>query len=284
MVGIRSIIEMKIGGRVFDFSSHTYVMGIVNATPDSFSRDGIYREADAIKHALSQALRMVADGADILDLGAESTRPGAAAVSEEEEAARLLPVLKELAAAVDVPISVDTYKAGIAEKAIEYGAAMINDIWGLNAPFDPGFQMAKVVSQANVPVVIMHNKLQAEYQNVVKEVIASLNDSINIALTMGIDFQRIIVDPGIGFGKTHQHNLLVLQQLDKFRILGRPLLLGTSRKSVIGKTLDLPVEERLEGTIATNVWGVAKGANIVRVHDVKAVSRAIKMCDAIINE
>ncbi|HEY8464247.1 MAG TPA: dihydropteroate synthase [Bacillota bacterium] len=259
-------------------------MGIINLTPDSFSHDGLYRETDVVARALAQALQLITEGADILDLGAESTRPGAAEISKEEEARRLFPVLKELVSTVEIPISVDTYKPEIAEKAIEYGASLINDIWGLRAPSDPEFRMAKVVAAAGVPVVIMHNKAQADYHDVVKEVIDGLQDSINLAVASGIDFQKIIIDPGIGFGKTHHDNLLLLQKLDQLKVLGRPILLGTSRKSVIGKTLGLPVEERLEGTIAANVWGVAKGANIVRVHDVKAISRALKMCDAISHE
>jgi len=268
-------------GRIFDFTTRSYVMGIMNITPDSFSQDGLYRQTDVIDRAVTQAVQMIADGADILDLGAESTRPGAPPVDAAEEARRLFPVLKELVNTVDVPISIDSYKPEIAEKAIEYGAALINDIWGLRSPDDPEFRMAKVVAEADIPVVIMHNQIQAGYENVIHEVITSLRRSIEIALTMGIDLNKIIVDPGIGFAKSYQDNLMLLHHLDQLKILERPILLGVSRKSVIGKTLDLPVEERLEGTIAANVWGVAKGANLVRVHDVKAISRAIKMCDAI---
>lgn len=274
---------IKIKERIFDFTNRTYVMGIINLTPDSFSRDGLGQKTNMIDGAIAQAVQMVADGADILDLGAESTRPGAVPVDAAEEGRRLFPVLKELVKTVDVPVSVDSYKPEIVEKAIEYGASIINDIWGLRAPGDPEFRMAKIVAAAKLPVVIMHNRSQAGYEDVVNEVIASLNESIEFALKMGIDLDKIIVDPGIGFGKTYEDNLLLLNNLEQLKVLGRPILLGVSRKSVIGKTLDLPVEERLEGTIAANVWGVAKGVNIVRVHDVKAISRAIKMCDAISN-
>jgi dihydropteroate synthase len=276
----------KIKAHSYDCAARTYVMGIINLTPDSFSKDGLYGRTAWIDSALSQARQMVADGADFLDIGAESTRPGAVELPEDEEAKRLFPVLRELVATVSVPLSIDTYKPQIAVRALEMGAAIINDIWGLNAPNDPEHRMAEVVAQSGAAVVIMHNQAQPGYHDVIREVIASLQNSIQIAVDAGIDREQIIVDPGIGgsFGKTQQDNLLLLQQLECLKVLEQPILLGTSRKSVIGTALDLPVNERLEGTIATNVWGVAKGANIVRVHDVKAITRAVKMCDAIIHE
>lgn len=277
----------KIKDQLYDGAARTYVMGIINLTPDSFSQDGLYPKSAWIENALCQARQMVADGADFLDVGAESTRPGAAPLPESEEAKRLFPVLRELVKAVSVPISVDTYKPGIAARALEFGAAIINDIWGLNASEDPHHQMAQVVADAQATVIVMHHQAQPGYQDLIGEVIKFLENSIEIAIRAGVDLERIIVDPGIGgggFGKTQHDNLLLLQQLDRLQILGRPILLGTSRKSVIGTALDLPVTDRLEGTIATNVWGVAKGANIVRVHDVKAISRAVRMCDAIANE
>jgi dihydropteroate synthase len=283
---IRFMTTVRIKNHIYDCAARTYVMGIINLTPDSFSKDGLYRETDWIGNALRQARQMVADGADFLDVGAESTRPGAAVLPEDEEAKRLFPVLRELVATVSVPISIDTYKPQIAVQALKMGAAIINDIWGLNAPTDPGHRMAEVVAQSDAAVVIMHNQAQPGYQDLISEVITSLNHSIQIALDAGIDPERIIVDPGIGgsFGKTRQDNLLLLRQLESFKVLGRPILIGTSRKSVIGAALDLPVTERLEGTIATNVWGVTQGANIVRVHDVKAICRAVRMCDAIVHE
>lgn len=277
----RSNHSITLRGKTYDLNRHTLVMGIINLTPDSFSQDGLYRNKDYIDAAVRQAQQMIADGADILDIGAESTRPGFAQLPEEEEERRLLPALKELVNAVDVPISVDTYKPGIAEKALAAGASMINDIWGLKAPNDPQHRMASIVGTSGAPVVIMHNQGQPGYTYLVKEMVDSLSESIDIALHHGIQLEQIIVDPGIGFGKTYEDNLKVLQNLDQLKVLGRPILLGTSRKSVIGMTLNLPVDERVEGTIATTVWGIAKGANIIRVHDVKAVSRAIKMCDAI---
>jgi dihydropteroate synthase len=277
-----TLSPVQIKGKSYQLLTKTYVMGIINLTPDSFSKDGLYSKENYIDLALQQAVQMVADGVDFLDIGAESSRPGAPQVEETEEERRLLPVIKELVKAVDVPISVDTYKADIAEKAVELGVSMINDIWGLQAPDDPGYRMAQVAAEAGVPVIIMHNKRENPgYRFLLKEIIESLDDSISIALNQGIKSEQILIDPGIGFAKTCQDNLQILRNLDQLKILGRPILLGVSRKSVIGLTLDLPVEERLEGTIASVIWGISKGANIMRVHDVKAVSRAIRMCDAI---
>lgn len=272
-----------IKGKAYNLSDRTYVMGIINLTPDSFSGDGLYGRNEYIDLALKQAEEMVALGVDFLDIGAESSRPGAPTVSEDEEKARLLPVLKELIPAVELPVSVDTMKPGVAEAALKMGAAIINDIWGLKAPDDSERRMARIVAEAGVPIILMHNRLKAEYAFLIEEMIDSLNESIAIAVDAGVRREQIIIDPGVGFGKTYEHNLHVLKNLDRFQELGRPILLGTSRKSVIGLTLHLPVTERLEGTIATVVWGINLGANIVRVHDVSAVSRAVKMCDAIRN-
>jgi dihydropteroate synthase len=275
---------VEINGQMYDLYSRTYIMGIINLTPDSFSGDGVYSKTNYIDEALKQAERMIAEGADFLDVGAESTRPKAARVSEAEEERRLLPVVKELVTASKVPVSIDTYKPGVAEKALNMGASIINDIWGLKAPDDPESRMARVVAEARVPVIIMHNKTEPVYGNIMDEIAASLADSIRIAAESGLPAERVIIDPGIGFGKTYRDNLAVLRRLDELQSLGRPLLLGTSRKSVVGLALDSPVTERLEGTIATCVWGISKGANILRVHDVKEVSRAARMCDAIRGE
>lgn len=280
--GASSNFNLTVNGQNFDLKARTYIMGIINLTPDSFSRDGLYGQENYIDLVLKQAEEMVEAGADFLDLGAESTRPGAEKVSEDEEAKRILPVLKELACAVSVPISVDTYKPALMESALNLGASIINDIWGLQAPDDPEYRMAKIAAAAKCPVIIMHNQKEPGYHFLMKEVIESLEKSIEIALENGVSINQIIIDPGIGFAKTHQENLQVLQNLDQLKVLGRPILLGTSRKSVIGLTLELPVEERLEGTIATKLWGVTKGANILRVHDVKAITRAVRMYDAII--
>ncbi|HEX7712381.1 MAG TPA: dihydropteroate synthase [Bacillota bacterium] len=262
-------------------NSKTYVMGIINLTPDSFSSDGLYGRSDYIDRAVQQAKEMVDAGADFLDVGAESTRPGGPAVDEAEEARRLFPALRELVSAVKVPFSVDTYKPRIAEQVLNLGVAMLNDIWGLLSPDDPERRMARIAGDSGVPVIVMHNAEKNAYQDLMPELIARLEDSIRVALDHGVREEQIIVDPGVGFAKSQRDNLQVIRELDRLKILGRPILLGTSRKSVIGNALNLPVTERLEGTIATTVWGVIKGANIVRVHDVKAIVRASRMCDAI---
>ena len=277
-----SDFNMSFGKRIYDLKARTYIMGIINLTPDSFSDDGLYGRPNYIDLALQQAEEMIAAGADFLDLGAESTRPGSEMVPEEEERRRILPVLKELARGVSVPISVDTYKPALAEAALNQGASIINDIWGLQAPDDPERRMAKVVAAAKCPVIIMHNQKGPGYRFLIKEIIEGLDKSIEVAVGHGVGMEQIIIDPGIGFGKTYQDNLQVLQNLDQLRVIGRPLLLGVSRKSVVGKALDLPVEERLEGTIAANMWGVSKGAQILRVHDVQAITRAVRMYEAII--
>ncbi len=264
----------RCGDAILAWGRRTYVMGIVNVTPDSFSGDGLGSDPNA---ALEQAKRFVGDGADIIDVGGESTRPGHSRVSEKEEAERVLPVIELLAAKLDVPISIDTSKASVARRAIEAGAAMVNDIWGLRR--DP--QMAEVVAAAGVPVILMHNQEGTSYHNLMGDILAMLQESIDIALEAGISWENIIIDPGFGFGKTKDHNLEFMARLPELKALGRPILLGPSRKSTIGYILDLPVEQRMEGTAALVALGIAGGADIVRVHDVKEMVRVCRMADAV---
>ena len=267
--------QMKIGGEVFTWGTRTYLMGILNATPDSFSDGGKYVDPEtAAEHALS----MLREGADIIDVGGESTRPGAAPVDTAEEIRRVVPLISRIAGQHGIPISIDTYHAKTAEEAIVAGAGLINDIWGLKA--DP--EMASVAAQYGVPVCIMHNRKSPDYVNLIEDMKRDLDSSINIALKAGVKNRNIILDPGIGFGKTYEHNIVVLSHLEDFGTLGYPLLLGVSRKSVIGLTLNLPVEDRLEGTIAANVAGILKGADIIRVHDVRQNKRAAAMADALV--
>lgn len=267
--------ELDCRGRKITLGERTLIMGILNVTPDSFSDGGQYNDIEA---AVKRARQMVAEGADIIDVGGESTRPGAEYVPAEEELRRVLPVVEALVREINVPISVDTYKAEVAEKALEAGAHIINDVWGLQK--DP--RMAEVAARYGAPVVVMHNKTEAEYDDLMAEVIAFLKESIKIGVKAGIPREKIIIDPGIGFGKTLEHNLLLMKRLNELNSLGQPILLGTSRKSMIGKTLDLPVNERVEGTAATVTLGIAKGVDIVRVHDVKEMVRVAKMTDAMV--
>jgi len=262
------------GGKTFAWGSRTYVMGILNVTPDSFSGDGL---GDDVEGAVAQARRFVDQGADILDLGAESTRPGHAPVSAEEELRRLLPTLRAVAEAVAVPISVDTYKPEVAEAALAAGAHLVNDIWGLRR--DP--RMAEVVARARVPVIAMHNQAVAEYKDLMGEVVAALRHSVEIAVAAGVREENVIVDPGIGFGKRREHNLEVMARLAELRVLGLPILLGTSRKSTIGFVTGTTPDQRLEGTAATVALGIANGADIVRVHDVRQMVLVARMADAI---
>jgi dihydropteroate synthase len=252
----------------------TLIMGILNITPDSFSDGGAFNQPEA---AVAHMLQLVKDGADIIDIGAESTRPyGSKLVSAEEEASRLMPILQEVVKQCPVPISVDTYKASVAEQALQCGAHILNDIWGLQGDS----QMATVAAAYNAPIVIMHNQNSTVYpSDIMGEIIRFLYQSIEIGLKAGIDFSRFIIDPGIGFGKTSAQNLQVMSRLEELSVLGCPILLGTSRKRFIGEVLDLPVDDRLEGTSATVAVGIMKGAHIMRVHDVKPIARIAKMTD-----
>jgi len=259
-----------------NLGTKTYIMGILNVTPDSFSDGGDFFN---LEQAVVHAQTMVKEGADIIDLGGESTRPGHMEVSAEEELARILPVLKRLVEVIDVPISIDTYKAPVAEEVLKAGAHIINDIWGLKK--DP--KIAEVVAKYDAPVVIMHNQNGTDYENdIIEEIKSALQESINIALNAGVKKENIILDPGIGFGKKPEQNMVVMGRLHELNELGYPWLLGTSRKSMIGKILDLPAKERVEGTLATTVMGIMQGTDIVRVHDVKENWRAAKVTDAIV--
>lgn len=261
-------------GKELPLGERTLIMGILNITPDSFSDGGkFFSQTEAVNHAY----RLIEEGADILDIGGESTRPGHQMVSAEEEWARLEPILRVLVKEVQVPISIDTYKAEVAARALEAGAHIINDIWGLQK--DP--DMARVVGEYNVPVVVMHNQDGTDYHHLMGDIFSFLRRSIELAEEHGLKGDQIILDPGIGFGKTTEQNLEVMARLEEFKSLGYPVLLGTSRKSMIGNTLNLPVDERLEGTLATSVIGVAASVDILRVHDVKANKRAVMMADAI---
>ena len=272
--------ETMIGNSTFVWGSRTYVMGIINTTPDSFSGDGVGHDVEA---AVAQARQLEAWGADIVDVGGESTRPpgyyaGSEPVSSEEESSRVVPVITALAQAVRIPISVDTSKAEVARQAVAAGASMINYVWGLRR--DP--EMASVAVEAEVPVVLMHNQDGTEYDDLVPEVIDGLRGLMESALEAGIPEEKIVLDPGIGFGKTAEQSLDVLRRLDEFKVLGRPIMTGTSRKSSIGKVLELPIGDRVEGTAATVALSIAGGADIVRVHDVREMVRVALMSDAIV--
>jgi len=275
-------------------SSKTLIMGILNITPDSFSGDGMLKESDTLTAALYRAESMLNDGADILDVGGESTRPGAQLVSIQEELDRVIPVIEALHQRFDAPISIDSYKANVSEAALKAGAAWLNDVWGLRA--DP--RMAEVAAKSGTPIVLMHNRSkpsQAElqkhlgghyigvpYENLLEDVKNELLESVALAHAAGVKDEQIILDPGIGFGKTVEQNLELINRLNEIKALGYPLLLGVSRKSFIGYTLNLPAEERLEGTAAACTIGILRGVNILRVHDVKFIARVASMTDAII--
>ena len=302
--------SLKVGGNIFDWGARTYVMGILNVTPDSFSGDGLLvphsasagatgskpaETGEGVQAAIEQAQRFVGAGADILDVGGESTRPGSAPLELDEERRRVLPVVEALVREFpEALISVDSYKAVIAHEALEAGAHIINDVWGLRA--DP--KLRHVVAQAKCPVILMHNRsnpasvevraqlgnayIGAEYGDLIGDVKRELMESVVLAREAGIRDDRIILDPGIGFGKKVEHNLALINRLDEIRDLGFPLLIGPSRKSFIGFTLDLPPEQRIEGTAATVAVGITRGADIVRVHDVEAMMRVVKMTDALV--
>jgi len=286
---------LKIANKTFRWGAKTYIMGILNATPDSFSGDGLY--AQNAQNALAQAKTFVDYGADILDVGGESTRPGSKSVDADEELRRVIPIIRAIAEHLpQTLISIDTYKAKVAEKALNAGAHIVNDVWALRA--DP--ELASVISTFACPVILMHNRsnpasvevreklgnayLGAEYINLLEEVKAELLESVEIATQAGIAREAIILDPGIGFGKTVAQNLELNNRLDEIRKLGFPVLLGPSRKSFIGYTLDLPADERVEGTSASVAIGIARGADIIRVHDVNEMVRVAKMTDAIVRQ
>lgn len=265
---------MKIGNKEFDTTRHTFLMGILNVTPDSFSDGGKWNDLD---RALCHTEEMIAAGADIIDIGGESTRPGYTMISEEEEIERVVPVIEKVKEAFEIPISLDTYKSRVAEAGIAAGADLINDIWGLK--YDPA--MAEVIAKHDVACCLMHNRKEANYREFLPELLQDLEETLRIADQAGIKREKIILDPGVGFGKTYENNLEAIARLEELHRFGLPILLGTSRKSVVGLTLDLPKEQRVEGTLATTVLGVWKGAAFVRVHDVLENVRAIKMTEAI---
>ena len=266
---------MKIGKKIFDTEHRVYIMGILNVTPDSFSDGGRYLSMDS---ALFHAQEMVDDGADILDVGGESTRPGHVMISEEEEICRTAEVIENLKKNFDVPVSIDTYKSRVAKVALAAGADLVNDIWGLKYDKD----MAKVIAESGAACCLMHNRKEAVYSELVADVCADLAESVRLAEISGIGKERIMLDPGIGFGKTYEMNLEMLRRLGELKSMGYPILLGASRKSVIGLTLDLVPEERLEGTLATTVVAVMNGCSFMRVHDVKENLRAVRMTEAIL--
>ncbi len=266
---------MRIGSRDFATSGHTYVMGILNVTPDSFSDGGKFNQMDA---ALKHAEEMIVDGAAILDIGGESTRPGYTKISDEEEISRVVPVIEAVKKEFDIPISVDTYKSGVAKAAAEAGADMINDIWGLK--YDD--HMADVIAKSGLACCLMHNRDNAEYQNFMEDMKQDLRETIALAKAAGIEDDKIILDPGVGFAKSYENNLEAIRRLEELKELNYPVLLGTSRKSVIGLTLDLPAAERVEGTLVTTVMAVEADCMFVRVHDVKENYRAVQMTEAIL--
>lgn len=268
---------MQIGNRNFEIGTHIYVMGILNVTPDSFSDGGKFDQLDAALHHVEEMIR---EGADIIDVGGESTRPGYEQISEEEEIARVVPVIEQIKARFDIPVSLDTYKEPVATAGIQAGVDLINDIWGLKGDE----KMAAVIAKSGLPCCLMHNRKEAVYQNYIQDVLADLEETLEIAEKAGIARDKILLDPGIGFAKTYEQNLLLLQQLETMHSFGCPILLGTSRKSVIGLTLNVPAQERMVGTVATTVLGVIKGCSFVRVHDIKENVQAIKMTEAILYE
>ena len=269
--------KLKLGKHLLPLGEKTLIMGILNVTPDSFTDGGQF---DQLESALVQAHKMAQDGADIIDIGGESTRPGSKKIPAEDELKRIIPVITALKKdrSFKLPLSVDTYKAEVAEQALDAGVEMLNDVWG----FKEDSAISRVAARYGVPVCLMHNRRSTDYTDLIPDILAELEESIELAHRAGIDDTRIIIDPGIGFGKNLQQNLEVMHHLQDFCNLGYPLLLGTSRKSMIGKTLELPAEERLEGTAATVAYGISVGADIVRVHDVLQMHRVAVMTDAMI--
>lgn len=268
---------IECGPYTLDYSEKTLLMGILNTTPDSFSDGGRYNRVES---AVERAKKLVEDGAHIIDIGGESTRPGSEKVSLEEELRRVIPVVEAISKEVAVPISVDTYKAEVAKQALEAGAHIINDVWGAKADDE----MAAVAAQYNAPIVLMHNRHNKDYQNFFQDIVDDLYESIQLVKGVGVSNEKIILDPGIGFAKGLSENLEMMRHLDKLVAIGYPVLLGTSRKTMIGTILDLPVEERMEGTGATICYGIQKGCQMIRVHDVKEMARMAKMMDALLEK
>ncbi len=266
---------MKIGNREFDIKNKTYIMGILNVTPDSFSDGGRFNELDA---ALFRAEEMIREGADIIDIGGESTRPGYTVISDTEEIERVVPVIEKVTAEFDIPVSIDTYKSRVAEAALKTGAHMVNDIWGLKK--DPA--MAGLIARSGAACCLMHNRENADYTDFVTDMITDLDECVKLAENAGISREKIILDPGVGFAKSYEQNLMAINHVDAIHKLGFPVLLATSRKSVIGLALDLPKDQRVEGTVATTVMGVMKGCAFVRVHDIRENKRAIQMTEAVL--
>lgn len=266
---------MRIGNKNFDLSNQVLIMGILNVTPDSFSDGGKFNNLDA---SLRQVEKMILDGADIIDLGGESTRPGHTQISDAEEIERVVPMIEAIRQRFDIPISIDTYKGSVGAAALAAGADMVNDIWGFK--YDPS--LAEFTAKYQVPCVLMHNRTNQNYHNLMTDINGDLQESINIAVSAGISKDAIILDPGIGFAKDYAQNMETMHHLEDLQTLGYPILLGTSRKGFIGLTLDLPVTERVEGTVATTVIGIMKGASIIRVHDVLENKRAAQMTASIL--
>lgn len=272
----KKILEMQIGNRTFHVADSTYVMGILNVTPDSFSDGGQYNDTDA---ALRHAEKMIDEGADIIDVGGESTRPGYQKITDEEEIQRTARIIELIKDRFNIPVSIDTYKSKVALAALQAGADLVNDIWGLK--YDAG--LAKVIADSHAACCLMHNRRDTAYGDFMEDVKSDLRETLAIAKNAGIAEDKIILDPGVGFAKAYENNLEVIRRLGELQELGFPVLLGTSRKSVIGLALNLPVEERLEGTLATTVLGVLAGCAFVRVHDVQANKRAIQMTESVLN-
>ena len=266
---------MRIGNREFDTKNKTYIMGILNATPDSFSDGGKYNHLDA---ALFHTEEMLRDGADIIDIGGESTRPGHTVITDEEEIARVTPVIQAVKSRFDVPVSIDTYKGKVTEAALQAGVDLVNDIWG----FKHDKKVADLTAKYGAACCLMHNRHEAVYENFLDDMVRDMEECVQIAREAGVADDRIILDPGVGFGKTYEMNLEAIHHVDVLHRLGFPILLGTSRKSVIGLTLNLPADQRVEGTMVTTVIGVMKGCAFVRVHDIKENKRAIQMTEAIL--
>lgn len=268
---------MIIGNKTFDLDKHCYIMGILNVTPDSFSDGGKWNTLEAAKKHTAD---MIEEGASIIDIGGESTRPGFGRISDEEEIKRVVPAIEMVKKEFDIPVSIDTYKSGVAKAAIEAGADLVNDIWGLKGDEE----LSGVIAHYNLPCCLMHNRDNTDYKDFRKDYLDDLRETLAIAKKAGISDDKIILDPGIGFGKTYEQNLIAINHMEEMKELGYPILLGTSRKSVIGLTLDLPSSERMEGTLVTTVMGVMKGAAFVRVHDVKENVRAVRMTESILHE